>query len=356
MTNPIIIEMISDYINVEFDLLTEKHVLFKNGIVDKAPPGIESALRNMKGGGERVRMPGFEIETTAWQNRLTPPTTPNTVASTPNTATTYATSMLTMMDEYGIKVARRKPMEWSEFNKKRNVWAVDADQQIAKQLAQDIVRNCFDSDLHQVLRGAIPAANYYDATAIDPIGIGAGTGNITIHPQYVVNASGQIDDNMDELTILIMHSKVWRDYKNLAYTPSTGAVTTGGFAQATLLSDMAKEKMSIWLCDNKIVYVTDRCYCNTGDTGGATYHTYLLAQKQLQLAITTPFKLVLDLPSALMETRYIRADVDYVPHLKGMEYIGPVWPTPAQLGNIANWQLGRYPNANMVKAVCLITN
>ncbi len=156
---------------------------------------------------------------------------------------------------------------------------------------------------------------------------------------------------MNMLTIMICHSKVWRDLIDTGYAT---------YSNATLLdsSDMSTEGRSMWLANNMVVYVTDRCKNNAGESGEVTYETYLLAPGQLQLAIHEPYHFVQDGPSALMESDYIRGNVGYIPHLKGVEYISsaPVRPTSAQLQNAGNWQLGRYSNADEVLAVRLITN
>ena len=349
MINEIIIDLVSDYIEQEFDLLTSKHVLFKNNIINKAPAGIESALRNMKEAGERIRMPLFEIETTAWQNILGAPVLPNTVGATPATATTYTAVGLTMRDEYAIKVWRRKLYEWSLFNNARRVWGVNAEMEIAKQLAQDVVRSCFDLDCHMVLQAAIPAANEYNETTQDFLGRAAGAR--TIEPRVINQAKGQINDNMNMLTIMICHSKVWRDLVDAAY---------GTYSNATLLqtSNLSPETNNVWLANGMVVYVTDRCKNDVGETGEVTYETYLLAPGTLQLAIHEPYNLVVDNESALHESKYARGNIGYIPHLKGIEYLNtaPVRPTSAQLQAAGNWQLGRYAAADQVLAVRLITN
>ena len=347
--NPIIIEMVSDYVNQAFDLLTQKHVLFREGIVDKAPAGIESALKNMEGAGERIRMPLFTIGDDTWENVITPPTTAGTVAATPNQTTTYTSHGTAMADEYAIKVWRRLLYEYSTLNNQRRVWGKDAEQHIAEEFVNGITRRCFDLSLHSVLKGAIPTANFFDETSQN---IGNQTaGSRTINPAAVVAATQAIGaDNMDQFKVMIMHSKVWADYKRLAYTST--------FSGATLLSNMATEQMSIWLCDNKIVYVTDRCNAETTGTGQSTYDTYLLAPKQLQLAIHEPFHLVKSEPSALHETMYVRANIGYIPHLKGMEYksTAAVRPTETQLADRNNWQQGRETATTSILAGVIVTN
>jgi len=350
MINEIVIEMVSDYIEQEFNLLAEKHVLFKNNIINKAPAGIESALANMQGAGERIRMPLFQIEQTAWQNVLAPPVAPNTVAATPATATTYTAVGLTMRDEYGIKVWRRKLFEFSYLNNFRRVWGADAEQEIAKQLAQDVIRNCFDLDCHQVLRAAIPAANEYNETVQDFLGRAAGAR--TLEPRVINQAKGQIDDNMNELKILICHSKVWRDLVDAGY---------GTYSNATLLETkqtMPEMGNNVWIANNMIVYITDRCKNDVGETGEVTYESYLLAPGALQLAIHEPYNFVSNGKDPLHESDYVRGNVGYIPHLKGIEYLAtaPVRPTSAQLSNAGNWGLGRCTNANQVLAVRVITN
>jgi hypothetical protein len=350
MINEIILDMVADWVNIEFELLPEKHVLFKNGIVNKAPAEIESAMRNMNGAGDRVRIPFFSVETTAWQNVLTPPVLPNTTTEAPATATTYTAVGLTSGDEYGIKVWRRKLFEASKLNDQRRVWGKQAEQVIAQQLAQDVIRNCFDYDLHMVLRGAIPSANYYDETTTNFLSRAAGSR--TLEPRVINQAKGLLGDNMDELKIMICHSKVWRDLIDRAY---------GTYSNATLLStsDFTKEGSgSVWMANGMVVYVTDRCFSDTANTDNDTYHTYLLAPGVLQLAIHEPYWLTQLDKSVFHEQQYVRGNVGYVPHLRGMEYLStaPVRPTSAQLEDVNYWQLGRYPSANMVLAVCVITN
>jgi hypothetical protein len=351
MINELTMNMVADWVNIEFDLLPEKHVLFQNGIVDKAPAEIESAMRNMREAGERIQIPFFSIETTAWQNVLTPPVLPNTTTEAPATATTYTAVGLTSGDEYGIKVWRRKVIEDSNLMKMIRLWGKDAMQTAGEQLAQDIVRSCFDYDLHMVLRGAIPSANYYDETTLDTLTRAVGAR--TLEPRVINKAKLLLGDNMNKLKIMICHSKVWADLIDRAY---------GTYSNATLLSmvDVSSNSPaeSVWMANGMIVYVTDRCFNDAANTVNDTYHTYLLAPKQLQLAIHEPYWIETQAKSVFHEQSYIRGNVGYIPHLKGMEYkaTAPTKPTSAQLEDVNYWQLGRYPSANMVLAVCLITN
>jgi hypothetical protein len=347
MIDEIIIDMVSDYVEQEFDLLPEKDVLFKNGIVDMAPKGIESALRNMKGAGERIQMPAFKLDDLEWQNIKDAPTEPGKVDNTAANAYTYDTYGLTMLDEWAIKVWRRQVYEYSMFNEQRRVWGKSAEIEIARQLSQGSMRQ-YERDLHYVLRGSIPAANYFDETAQNEGGQSEGARYI--NPKAVVAATqSAVGDKMNRMTLMIMHSKVWADYKKTAY---------GNYSNATLLTNMEEERESIWLVDNKIIYVTDRCENETSGTDEATYNTYILAQNQLQLARTEAFKMVADPETARHEQRFVRANLGFVPHLKGMSYKegAPKKPTATQLADRNNWEFGRYKSASQILAAVLVTN
>ena len=346
MINEIRIDLLADYVQLQFDLLPEKDVLFKNSIINKAP----SDLAVAKESGERVRIPLFELDGGGWENILTPPVTAGTVASTPNNATTYTANGLTMRDEYAIKAWRRKLFEWSRANDflRTKGYTDQAYIEIARQLFRDAMRT-IDDDMHRVLQGAIPAANEYDETVNNFL-----TRDVTkryLDPRIINQASGEIGDNMGLLDILIVHSKVWRNLKDSAYAT---------YANATLLepTNLQPESKNLWLADGKIVYVTDKCKNDVGETGEVTYESYLLAPNTLELMIHEDYHIVLDAQSALMETQYARGNIGYTPHLKGMEYLltAPVKPTSAQIGSASNWQLGRYSDAKEVTAVRIITN
>jgi len=347
MINEIIVDLIEDYVQIEFDLLTEKDVLFKNNIINKAPSDLMAGLE----AGERVRIPLFEIETSAWENILTPPVVAGTVASTPNTATTYTSNGLTMRDEYAIKAWRRKLFEWSRANDFLRVrgYKDQAFREISRQLARDVMRSCWDEDMHGILRAAIPSTNEYDETTTDFLGRSAGAR--ILEPRVINQAKGQIADNMNMLSILICHSKCWRDLVDSGYAT---------YSNATLLEpgNFQPEARNLWLANGMLVYITDKCKNDVGETGEVTYESYLLAPGQLEFMQHEKYHIVLEPQTALHETQYARGNTGYIPHLKGMEYksTAPVKPTSAQIGSAHNWQLGRYSSGNQVLAVRLITN
>lgn len=347
MINEIKVDLLAQYVQLEFDLLTEKHILYKNNIINKAPAELKVGLD----AGERVRIPLFELEQSAWENILTPPVTPGTVAATPNTATTYTARGLTMRDEYAIKVWRRKLFEWSRANDFLRVrgFSGQAYAEVGRQMAADVLRGCVDLDFHMLLQAAIPAANEYDETTNDFLTRAAGAR--TLDPRIINQAKGQINDNMNNLTIMVCHSKVWRDLIDTGYAT---------YANATLLeaNNLQPEARNLWLANNMLVYVTDRCKNDAGETGEVTYETYLLAPGTLQLVFHENYHVVIGAPSAKHETQYARGNVGYIPHIKGIEYLNtaPVRPTVAQLQNPGNYALGRYSSADQVLAVRLITN
>jgi hypothetical protein len=78
----------------------------------------------------------------------------------------------------------------------------------------------------------------------------------------------------------------------------------------------------------------------------------------LSISQTLPFSMTKDPKSARHERMYVRGDTDFVPHLTGIEYkqTSTIFPTDSDLANHNNYQLGRFPDAKMLKAVRIITN
>lgn len=342
MVNTKIWNIVTDYVQEEFELLPEKDVLFKNEIIKINPADMVTSLE----GGYRVIMPNFEIGDESWENVITAPITANQVEATPNGTYTYNSNGLTERDEQAIKVWRRLLFEYSKFNDMIRARGESAAPEIARQLTRGAVRQ-MDKDFHYVLRGAIPSANHYDETSSNAGGLTAGSRYM--NPEAIVAAANVIGDNMDELTILIMHSHQWTKLRQQAYST---------YSDATLLTANETQRRGVWLADNKLVYVTDRCESETSGTDESTYNAYLIAPGQLQAVFHEPFNLTIGDESPLHESVYMRGNMGYVAHLKGVEWkpTAPNKPTCGQLGDRNNWQLGRYDDEKQVLAVQITTN
>jgi hypothetical protein len=335
MAADIIIDMVADYVNIEFELLPEKSVLFKEGVFAMAPPEVTSAMRNMNGAGDRIRIPNWELNRNPWENAIVP------TKSVPDT-NTYTPSPLGQNDEYGIVVHRRKLIEWNQLNDLRRLWGAKAEEEAARQLTESIVYDVFDESLHSILIGAIPTSNQKDYTTA--------TGSATyLTPERIVDATqSTLGDNMDNVDILVMHSAVWSRLRQLSYST---------YGQATLINATEVGRPNIYMADGKIVYVTDKCPSAT-ESGETKYTTYMLQRSTLSITMMKDFHLVLSPEVAENEVRQMRGNVDFIPHLKGIEYKETATEIPAEadLQNHNNWRLGRYPDAKMLNVIKVITN
>jgi hypothetical protein len=335
MAKDIIIDMVADYVSIFFDELTSKAALYKEGIFTIGPPEIRSAISNMKNSGDRIRIPNFELNRNPWENAIIP-------QDAAGDTRTYTATNITMRDEYGIVTRRRKRFEWNKVDDWRRVWGNEAEIEIARQLAESVIYDVWDEALHSVLKGAIPSSNEKDFTTA--------TGSTTyLTPERIVEAAQSVlGDNMDNVDVLIMHSAVWSRLRQSAYST---------YNTSTLINATETGRPGVWMADNKVVYVTDKCPSVT-ESGETKYTSYLLTRNTLSITPSQDFRMIVDPELTENEIRYMRGDTDFIPHLAGMEYknTAPIFPKDSDLANHNNWQLGRYPNADMLKVVRVITN
>lgn len=321
----IVVDMISDLVNLEIESMPGKNVLMQNGIVAMAPQEIASALRNSKGAGDHIQMPAFVVESSDWE-------------AAKLTGSDYTARTLSMVDEYGIVVHRRKLFNWDTIDDMRRVWGANAEKEIARQLAGTVAK-VYNKTLQAVLEGALGAlasTNQLDCTAL--------SGDTTLSPNNIVTASALLGDIADDLSILVCHSKPWADLKKLGY---------GTYASAILMDKNPKAGQSLWVAGDKIVWVTDLC----GSPTAGKYYSYLLAPNQLSITPMSAFSMIVDPKKATNETRAARGDLDFIPHLTGVEYkVGSTEnPGDSDLKTTSNFQLGRFASEKEVRAVQLIT-
>lgn len=297
-------EVLSEQISA---LFPEKMVLANTGAVLVDPAG----LSGIQSGGDRVKIP-------RWKR----------VADfgNPTEGSAFTRNNITTDAEYAFVV--RKGASYGVVDTAALVSQADPADEIRMQLAEKTAR-AIDASLVKTLSGAIPSANTHDPGVQT-----SGTG-LTIQYNHVIDAAVKLGDNMDELQVIIMHSKPYSDA-----------------LKANLITFVNGEPFML----GKRVFVSDGCPVSADTT--KVYTNFLLGPQALYLAYQRNLLVEFDRDiEALIDI--IAASVHYVPHLLGMSFTGTpaaaTGPTDTELSTTGNWTL-KAQEAKSVRAVILKTN
>ncbi len=239
--------------------------------------------------------------------------------------------------EQGVVVRRGKAFGVHDFA--RLVSLDDPQTEIARQVASIFARH-LDATLIRVLEGAIPSANTRNVSVT--------TGSaVKVGKNPVLDAMFTLGDNEEELSAVVMHSKVFKD-----------AYDQGLIIYLDLPADAANPGIRMGLKPTlfgRPVFVSDRVPVDTAVTDYFRYTTYFLGQRALYLGYQRELTVETD-RDVLTKEDIISFDAHFVPHLFGVGWDSVANnPSNSDLATPANWAL-KVEDTKSVRAVALITN
>jgi len=193
-----------------------------------------------------------------------------------------------------------------------------------------------DKSLVSVAIGACPSGNVSDVAVTTGTAVGLGS-------TQILDGAGLLGDQQDNLAMIIMHSA--------KYT---------ALRKANLIDFVTPSEAvgPIPFYGDYRVIVSDRCPVDTsGGAGYYKYTTFLVAKKALVVDFQRALQIMTDEDiSGQVVTSYIRGDVNYIAHLKGMGFTTSITlPSEANLQDSANWTQEAYSRKS-IGIVKLITN
>jgi len=281
----------------------------------------------IKGGGYKFEIPFI--------NRLSLVAAPVRIGNT----TTLVPNSITDTIEYGCVVMDGDAITDTDFmNLRRGNNALQVIMQQILPVAQTGIQTTMKNVIDGVFTTALATTHSYDVASGE-------SGDGTIKFTTIGNAAVLLGESAGDLTTLFVHSEV------------ANGLYKEGLEVGLNFQDRAAQSGNIPVFAGRRVVINDTICAKYTEDGTTKYNSYLLGGQPFYLGINDALRIeedrnILYAGGANTLAWYI----DYVPHIKGVSYIGTNNPSNATLATGASWEKRSNIQDKQIKIIKLVSN